>query len=60
MIITANLTTKKMTPAAKKAEEKKLADEVLALKNKFLNLPTPESNSFFFKQTNRTENFSGR
>ncbi len=47
MIITANLTTKKMTPAAKKAEEKKLADEVLALKNKFLNLPTPESNSFF-------------
>jgi hypothetical protein len=47
MIITANLTTKKMTPAAKKAEEKKLADEVLALKNKFLNLPTPEGNSFF-------------
>lgn len=47
MIITANLSAKKMTPAAKKVDENKLADEVQNLKNKFLTLPAQDSNSFF-------------
>jgi len=55
LIIAANLKTPKLSPAAQKAEEKKLAEELTALRNKLLVLPSQPDNLFFGEKLTRSQ-----